>query len=213
MDRLLDTRKELIVELPRHRFHMKNSRILFFVSLVLIIISARLLPRVEESIIKIGLLMSVIMGIYLFLVWKKVSIPKEIIIALMYTSGVALAPIVLSEGEIKWMLLFQHSTLAFTNLVIISWFERVADRSNGVYNITNRLDRRTPVLINSLFFIFLACGFFSGLEHGWSFQVPLILMWGTFVMIWSYRKLFSRDELYGMVADGAFFLPALVVLF
>ena len=214
IDRILDTSKKQLKLLPRHEFHKRHRKVLLIISFLLVLFSIYLLTKIDFRIVMAGSLLLLLVVIYLVFIWQGVSIPKEIFIAALYASGILLAPLALLEeiNSTHGVLFAQYFTLAFVNLLIISWNEKEIDRSNSQPNITLNMKGSIKTLILFFAALFLISSFYSIQLYPWEVHIAFLIMWGIFGALVYFPNWFKEDDRYGIAADGAFLLPLIYFL-
>lgn len=130
IDRLLDNRKSVPVNTPRHRFHAQNEPLLLKILAGLAVAGLVCLFWLPSEMFLIGFGLACLVGVYLIVVFKtslthNFQLFKEPFVALIYTAGIwgtALSAANNAPWEsIIFMVLF--GLVAFQNLLLFSWFE------------------------------------------------------------------------------------------
>ena len=212
MDRIIDSRRYVSGLQDRHRFHHKHRKKLLTIAALLSLVNGYFLIYIDETILLYGSALAAMIVIYLVLIWRRLNIPKEVIIAIFYTIGVFLP----SLGQLKitgaeMVVLVQHSSLAFANLILISWFEQNSDRSMGYKNLAARMGSAYSTIFYSLIGINIILGILSTRIY-LEIQLVFALMWIVLVVVGRLRTYFQVHDRYGKWADACFYLPALVLL-
>ncbi|MDH5603635.1 MAG: hypothetical protein OEY51_06840, partial [Cyclobacteriaceae bacterium] len=145
-DRLLDTRKSgNMPDTPRHRFHQKNRKGLLIAMSVTALVALLVIPLLPMITVLYGLgLFLIVLSYFVFLMsFKPLLFPKEPVIALLYTCGVALPALSLSVPEGRmFIIILQHTTLAFLNLLLISYYEVKIDAKSGHRSLALNLGKK-----------------------------------------------------------------------
>ena len=219
-DRLLDTRKSVPVpETSRHKFHGKNRKGLIFTIVVLMVVVVVVLPLLPLATVAYGVgLVLVVLCYFTFLMLLKPSMfLKEPVIAVLYTCGVALPAVSLGVlGGNAIFILLQHTTMAFLNLLLISYYEADIDARSGHYSLAVGLGAKGVekllctvlwiLLISMVGYLILYPGKFSFL-----IQSTFLSMWIVFFLIKSFTSYFSRNDRYRTWADMAFWIPGWII--
>ncbi|MGY6520268.1 MAG: hypothetical protein ACXIUD_00955 [Mongoliitalea sp.] len=146
-DHLLDVRHDSPSGFAsRHAFHRKYWKVLTVGMIVGIIVGLGILITTPKThiIIPYGLGLGLLIGLwYCLLIFKKEQVAhlKEFITALVYTLGISLAPGVFAFEDIQLVhigLLLGYFLLAFTNLIILSYFDRSYDEAHAFGSIGAR---------------------------------------------------------------------------
>ena len=221
-DHLLDARK--ISGIPssfRHQFHQQYQKPLVVIAFILLLVGSIMAFYLPHIIFYNGLLGVLFTGMY-FLVLQKTSFwQKEICIAIGYTWGVFVAPVSLYQGHLnlsQWLLIPQVFLVVFANLLIFSWFDVVNDKRDGhksmvIYWGLARSEKIIQWIIGlgiSLGFIIF---FFHRTESTIVMQVLRLLMFCILLLIYKQHQLFRANDLYRVIGDGIFYLPALFILY
>jgi len=224
-DHLVDAqkRKSLAVN-PRHLFHYQYRKqltlILVLVSLVVLITS--LVSFSAKAIVTaMGILL--VVGVYFSLLrWlpekQKKFIPKELIIALIYVSGIWFIPLLFStktnSGHI--VLILFVILLVWIETTIASWYEYKTDVTDGHYSFTTvfgkertrRILKRLVLLTISL--LIISGLFFTEVSCRISFLLLLIVASGLLLLMFK-PGYFEKNERYRLMGESLFYLPALIV--
>lgn len=224
-DHLVDAqkRKSLAVN-PRHLFHYQYRKqltlILVLVSLVVLITS--LVSFSAKAIVTaMGILL--VAAVYFSLLrWlpekQKKFIPKELIIALIYVSGIWFIPLLFSTktntGHI--VLILFVILLVWIETTIASWYEYKTDVTDGHYSFTTvfgkertrRILKRLVLLTISL--LIISGLFFTEVSCRISFLLLLIVASGLLLLMFK-PGYFEKNERYRLMGESLFYLPALIV--
>jgi len=219
-DRLLDTRKSgNMPDTPRHRFHQKNKKWLLAGISVSALVALLVIPLLPMVTVMYGLgLFFIVLSYFIFLMFfKPIFFPKEPVIALLYTCGVALPAFSLSlpEGSM-FIIILQHATLAFLNLLLISSHEVTIDTKSGHHSLAIGLGKkRTETVLLVLFWLLFLSILINLIVYHEMFsfmiQATLLCMWGVLFMIkfsWGY---FKKNDRYRTWADMAFWIPGWII--
>jgi len=132
-DHLLDAAKQKAeASLQRHLFHQRNYKIIMIVLVAVILIDILLLFYLHPSIIKSGILLSVMIIFYLTL-QQRLGPFKEIVVALLYSAGVLLPnwSLSTSHSDSMFVLIGSFTLTALINLVIFSWYDWIHDLTDN----------------------------------------------------------------------------------
>ncbi|WP_421764071.1 hypothetical protein [Ekhidna sp.] len=188
----------------RYVFHRKYKKMLIVASAVVLLISAPLIFFVPITVLVGGILLSTFSILYL-LIQRKLSrlLFKELYVALVYSAGVLLVPIVLSGtfDLILFLLLFQ---LTFLNLIIFSWFEKEEDLREGFRSIATQMEADK---LEKLMFTLVSLGLALSLLSFEITHIYFIVGFTIYASLIHLSKRFRRNYLYRAIGDGVFLLP------
>lgn len=206
VDHLRDASKQVKSDRERYLFHQKNRRILIGVALVVVVVMAALIFFIPAIILIAGFALSSLSFVYL-LVQHRLSrfLSKEFYVALIYTSGILMVPMLLSQ-EYDWRIFLLLFLLTFINLILFSWFERQEDSLDGFRSIATELSEEQ---LEKLIIILLSVGLavsisvFSLLTFYFSIAFTI---YGFMVIS---PPWFGKRHRYRAIGDGVFLLPIL----
>lgn len=209
--------------IARHQFHYKN----FFplISAVFILSAVNLFVIFnffEIEIIVTGILLALLVMVYFTALFFKnrltFSLPKELIVALVFVSGVWFTPLLIESQNadiLTVVVVFIFVGLAFCEGVMVSWFEYAQDKKDShtsfafVYGkVISRKMLRLILLIICISIIFLF-RFSTGLVENTGLIV-LLTMDIVLIMVISRPDWFAKNGLYRIVGDLVFMLPAAI---
>jgi hypothetical protein len=209
----------------RHYFHQKYFKTITVFFLLFALGSASLLFALPKEVIQWGIVLILLVGAYfllLFYLRPTLLFQKELAAAILYTGGIFLAPVSLSEQPFTESLLIifiQFLFIALINLITFSLFEKEVDQADGHSSLVKltgtKLTRRLLtglgmiVTSSSLFFI-ITLPMESSL-----FKVELLLFGMALTLLGMVMKpsIFRRNEMYRVIGDSIFFYPLLMWLF
>ncbi len=207
----------------RHQLHKefdKLFRLMVFAAITVGVVLFFYLPAPTQ---KYGLLLTaVILGYFLSIVlWgNKTLYHKEPLVALVYTCGIALGPYSLAQTNFSashLLVLAQFGCLAFTNLLLFTYFETETDRQQdfGSFSRTvgKKSTRRTIItmLLGILFSVISACSIWSDNEVITSSQWVIAGMSIPLILLTIWPRYFSENDRYRVLGDAIFFIPLLVL--
>jgi hypothetical protein len=189
----------------RHRFHQENYRTLLFVLYGAIVIDAAIILFIRRQVFEWGLILSAIVLLYL-MIHRSLRFLKELFIASLYTAGILLLSITttpVQTGLMHYLVILQFGSIAWANLVLFSWFDVAFDQQNDT----------TEILLIELF----ALNFIIAIIQ-LSMAAPimavfiLIAMNSVLLIIFLFRKVLEKHELYRSIGDAIFMLPAFFLI-
>jgi hypothetical protein len=222
LDRLFDAKKILAkASNPRHHFYQQHFGHLLSL-LVLIgctgLFSLFYLPAI---ILLYGVL---VMGsCLLYLLWVFLSarsLPKEVIVAVLYTTGISLAPRALTNDgpQLQDLLFFLVIFLiALINLILFSRHEQQYDLADKqVSFITTWSPKHVDFFLKSAFvlaFLGIVCFSFVQTSPAVGYlQISLGAMLA--VLWWLYQRMTYLENalVYRLIGDGIFLIPAFLLI-
>ena len=214
-DRLVDVWEATgEISSERHQFHKKNQSILVRCLVILAFLDCGLIFFMPVLIIKRGLFLSMMVIIYI-LFRRRLTIFKELFVAVLYTTGVML-PVLFPEkiNLIDHLPVIQFFLIALINLIIFSWYEKDSDLHDGQDSIATLLEFQTVrYILYILFFITIVifCSLML-LTNKYYVSVILLMMTAAHLLIFYRKSLFEHSYLYRLVGDGAFLFPLIYLL-
>jgi hypothetical protein len=107
--------------------------------------------------------------------------------------------------------------LAYSNLCTISLIEHSMDESQNMSSISTQFGQKTTsYIIQTLFVLFFVCLmgsaiFFNDRKY-YDFVEVLLLMAGLMYLVYWKRKYLIPEEMYRMIGDTVFLLPAFFMM-
>jgi 4-hydroxybenzoate polyprenyltransferase len=204
----------------RHKFHQQHYKALSIGVGAVALAGLCLLPFLPLIVVYWGLGCAACVAAYFFLIRLRAFWPKELLIAGCYTFGVFLGPLSLSATPLTFyqlLLIPQIVLLAFSNLIIFSYFDCESDQQDGHYSLAIHLGAGTSRrLALALLIAGLAlCVFIyslADLSISREVQQLVFVMNLLLLMLLLKKDSFRRHELYRLIGDGIFFIPALLLL-
>lgn len=140
-DHLLDAKfTERTAISKRHRYHQQFFKIILISWIFLILTGVGILllfPKIHFTVVP-GSILALVMIFWMGLLrWmgEKASWLKEISTAIFYVAGIVLVPVLLAQNELIsnffYLLLLVYTTLAWINLLILSYFDQDVDKIDG----------------------------------------------------------------------------------
>ena len=213
-DHLIDAHKiKATASTGRHRFHQKNFKIMCVLACIVFCASVYELQFIDFRVLIGGIGIGILVVAYLvsvlaFNVWN-----KELIISVLYTSGVFLYPLAMSNWNFNADVLIafiQLAGLAFANLIMISIFDADTDKTDNQNSIVLTKGMcwasrafSTITLFNAATSVFVIISFHDD-------QKMLLITSGALVLnlllsiIFSMRSNFQNGELFGFAGDAIF---------
>jgi hypothetical protein len=202
----------------RHAFHQRNFKTLLIAIIVAALIDAILIIFIRKPVFIGGIALTVFVALYLAF-QSYLHFLKEVFVALLYTLGVLLPSVALTEAirlpEI--LLMIQFFLLALLNLFIFSIYDYESDKKDKLESFATRCGKnivKTSVAALGLIWI-LICGYvlvFADTDL-FKFELVLVLPFIVLSLIFFGVRIFTRYNLYRVLGDGVFWLPALILLY
>lgn len=206
----------------RHYFHKQNLRALSILTGLAIAVGLVLIWFLPGVTRKWGLgLTLVIVGYFTLMgISQHKQYSKELLIALVYTSGVIIGPFSLSYPSITLLHILvtsQFGILVFTNLLLFAYFGFEEDSKQDFGSLARSIGRSTT--LSALFSLIgvltlsAVISWFLWPENEVIQQSQLVILLMTFllaaIMIWP--SYFKKKDRYRFIGDAVFFLPALAL--
>jgi 4-hydroxybenzoate polyprenyltransferase len=215
-DHLFDAYKTEEPSFGRHLFHKRYFKQLVFISGLVMILALINLWFLDVQIIRNGAMLSAVSVAYLMLVYfvKRLWV-KEILVAIVYSIGIFLAPITKVGLDIyNSILVVQLVGIAFLNLLVFSKMDIESDQKDGFNSIALKLGlKKCNMLISTIVLIIFASNIALSSLYEASSQLLYALMTAILFMIHLRPTYFSVNERFRTLGDGIFYLPALFLLF
>jgi hypothetical protein len=219
LDRLLDNQKNDLIFTERHFFHQTNQKILWLCIIICIFICTILLFFIPFNIIKFGIIICSITGLYLLIV-NQVSSEnsfqhyKESLTAFVYTAAVWGTTILEKFNSPILFLGLVFFLITFQNLLLFSVFE--LENFPETNNLAKYFGKKSSkyIIFGIFLFIIILGGFsFVILESAYQYQVLSIeiLMSFSLVLITYFQKFTLQHDRFRWLGDGIFLLPLLII--
>lgn len=200
----------------RHRFHQMNFKTLLILTAIAVGLDIVAILFIKQQVLEWGVALSFVVFAY-WIAQGSLKFLKEIFIAILYTCGVLLLSVPVSEVKLNvahYMLITQFGTTALANLIMFSWFDRERDEQDKRHSfVTKAGEPATKLLIWSL----LATTLVLTLVQ-WIIGVLIIpsLIVGAMslglLIIFVFSGAFENEDYYRILGDAIFFLPVLYLL-
>ena len=218
MDHLVDASKlKSQASTKRHRFHQRNFRAILVLAVVILLTIIPLLFFIYKPVLSMGIGLGVLVVLY-FIVQRKLSFLKELVGAMLYSVGVMLPVIALSELsyysliEIPSILFFNT---ALINLVLFSWFDKDKDKLDNHPSLVTRVgDGMSKGILYFLFFVQMVL-FVYALRNGISHLVLMVFaaMYLVLLLIFVRSGWFAINDRYRLAGDAVFLLPLFYLIY
>lgn len=211
-DHLLDALKiKLPAATARHRFHQQNFKVLLVTLFVTIIINGIIILFIRHRVLIAGLYVAATVSIY-FLINRYLKFMKEIFIAIVYTIGVLLPSISITQQpprEWPWLIIISFMITALINLILFSWFDHAKDLRDGNISFVTVLGERTSRIV--IVVLFLLVLVLTGISLS-SAGLVILLMNALLLITFIYHRYFSAHDRFRLLGDFVFMIPLLYLL-
>lgn len=222
IDHLLDAKRiKNKASTFRHQFHQKYQKRIFIAVLFFFDVDVCFTFGLPNTVFYAGGILVFPIIIYLLLAQRTTLWAKEIFVACIYTIGIFLGPICLSNYNllsIQWLLIPQVLLLVFSNLLIFSWFDYLKDLKDGNTSIIIRFGKSISEKI--IFYTIVTSMIFSvaiiilrPFEPTIVIQIIMLLMNFLLLLIFKKEHLFRLNDVYRVIGDGVFFIPLIFLLY
>lgn len=204
-----------------HNFFYTYKIPIILVFLILLVLDFRLIVyRLDEKIIQFGMGPGIATVIYLLMNRFYDDAPKwifikELWIAVIYTLAIWGGPVILggdAMSKSQILLMVSHGLIIFGNVMIYSIYERESDIRQDNKSFVRDFGLRPAVnMVVMTLALSILTAISAYLFYGTQliYSLPLVLISTSMLLIISFPRTFSRNKLYGVIAD----LLLLVLLF
>jgi hypothetical protein len=200
----------------RHRFHQKYFRPLIIALGLAIAVDTFTLFFIRRQVFEWGLILLVVVILYL-IIQQYLRFLKEFFIASLYTCGVLLISITITTVDVNMMhvlLIVQFGMIAWTNLVLFSWFDHVydaQDKQNSFVTIMGK--RATGFFLYGLFGVAFLITVVQVISFPTSAPVMILCCMNMILfLIFIFRNSLARYDLYRLIGDAVFLIPAFLLI-
>lgn len=211
-DHLMDSDRTITEDLSyRHFIHGRYRRAIVLTMILAILVGVSVLFLLPAEIVLWGVIASAFIVIYFLLVRYTRFWAKEVFVAVGYTVGVFLAPMVMADNLSLTALLLVVVVflIALTNLLLFSYFDVDFDRQLGFPSTITRLgQKRSQVLILGILILSIslsACLIMVDPNSLISWVIGLMNL--CLLVIMAHPSHFDHNGYYRVVGDGIFLLP------
>jgi hypothetical protein len=217
LDHLVDARKlKSQASTERHRFHQQNFKMIIVLAIIILLAIIPLLFFIYESVLSMGIGLGALVVVY-FIVQRKLGFLKELLGAVLYSVGVMLPVIALSELSFNSLIaipsvLFFNTALI--NLVLFSWFDRDKDKlDNHPSLVTSVGDKASKVILYFLFFLQVVL-FLYAFDTGLNVSMLMVYtaMYLVLLLIFVKARWFALNDRYRLAGDAVFLFPLLYII-
>lgn len=200
----------------RHRFHQRNFYVLTIFLAVAACLDLVIILYTRKPVFEWGIYLGGIVILYL-VVQRYLKFLKETFIAVLYTLGVLLPSISITEQTLTlshFLFFIQFTTVALINLLIISWYDHDDDLRDQQRSFSTSIGRDAITrVIFGFALVDLMIGGFLIVTGFWTYAVVVVIvMCLLHVAILFFAERVRQHDRYRYAADAIFFLPLAFVL-
>ena len=226
-DHILDAwRGKSTSTIMRHLFHYTHRYMIIPVWIILALSSIFLsLFVLENEIIFLGLALGLCIIFYFAVIYfnresRPYFLQKELFIAIVYITGIWLAPVVWHSGLpgiIIMIIVINLILLGWAEGIVISWFEFEEDTADNHVSFTVLFGKKNTLRFTILLLLIVFCLSVAGLIMATNliirsaFVIELFMVLSLAIIILFPHK-FEHHQLYRYMGEGAFLLPGLILL-
>jgi hypothetical protein len=195
----------------RHRFHQQHfNQLIFWLSLALIL-DAVTIYFIRRQVFEWGLILFTAVVVYL-VIQQYLRFLKELFIATLYTAGVLLLSFAAAQLDLSlvhFLLILQFGCIAWTNLLLFSWFDYAFDQQDEQSSfVTIFGHRKTYYFLNCLFVFNFFLTLLEIVHDGPFAPIIILLMMNiTLLLIFVFKRSFSKHDVYRLIGDAIFLFP------
>jgi hypothetical protein len=198
----------------RHRFHQKYSTALLTFVVIALIADAILVFYIRPQVFKWGIILSTTVLAYL-VIQRYLKFLKEAVIASLYTCGVLLPSITVTNLTVEifhWTVIVQFCVLAFTNLLIFSWFDRELDWKHNQHSFVTFFGKKVTGWIIWIMIIGNLKVSIMMLLVDVKAEVIIMMMNICLGLVFAFRNRLKYNDQYRFLGDSIFLFPILYLL-
>lgn len=205
----------------RHYFHQKHFKTIIRITFLVGLLQFLLLFYLPLDTLVWGVCLLFVVIIYFFLLWllrfQKVY-HKEILIALVYTSGIFLPAIsILKEplSPVTVLLFFQIMLLALSNLMLFSFLETSSDEKDKQASLAillgNKLSKRSVSMLLGFGLILSLVLTFVAKDQNLIMAEIVLLMMNALLGLVLFLPSWRKDDSYRLIGDAVFYIPLVFI--
>jgi 4-hydroxybenzoate polyprenyltransferase len=211
-DHLLDAKKiKGPASTVRHRYHQQYFFYLLIALLVVTTVDLVFVFFIRKTVFHWGLVLSGTMVAY-FLLQQYLKYVKELIVALLFSCGVLLPSLAVSQKQIDLSLVIiisQFVLTALLNLLLFSWFDRHNDKQDKRESfVTLAGEHRAKDILKFVFLLNIMLLVYSSIYMP-DRTIILFLMNAILIFMFVRPQYFQQDDRFRIVGDGVFLIPIL----
>ena len=209
VDHLRDAKTAVRTTRERYIFHAKYRRFLRLLIGIVLLLSGVMVFFLPIEIIIAGSVVAMFsVGYIFFHSFLARNGMKELYIALIYTSGIMVAPVAITRhfDVFAFVMLF---VLSLLNLTLFSWFETAEDEADSFDSIATRMGKDRLKKLNLVITSIGLALALVGLEYAFSFSLFFSVGFALLFLLQCYTNWARKKDRYRTIGDGVFFLAFL----
>ncbi len=216
-DHLLDARAiSKVAASERHRFHQKHFHLLKIIVAIAVLLDVVLIFFMRKPVFVSGIFLAAFVFVYL-LAQRYLRVLKEFFVAFFYTCGVLLPSLSVTSVELNFgygLVIFQFLVIAWTNLLLFSWFDYDEDRTDLQDSFVTIAGKRFAYYFIGAVGIFNLCLSWWLWKIDFNLQVIVILAFMQLILlvILLLHRPMKRGNVYRLLGDAVFALPLVYIL-
>ncbi len=226
-DHLLDSIKSKnLIAAERRLFYRKYFKLLFVLEIFfLIIVLYMSFKLIEIKLIKAGLIIGLLIAfyflmLYLFNAKKTLLLQKEMIVALIYTTGIFIAPVSKVYPDIniyQILIIISFFLIVWADILLIAIFELNKDIHDNFTSLPVIIGIESTagfmsILLYIAFIFIVLISLFSQINTIYTMSSIILFVIGiSQIIIYKQRYCFSKNDIYRFATEAIFFLPAFMI--
>ena len=216
-DHLRDARKIMgAASTERHRFHQTHYRKLITLTMVALFLDVIAILFIRQQVLEWGIALSLVVFAYM-LVQGSLKFLKELFIAILYTCGILLLSVPVSNlkfGPPHYLLVVQFFVAALANLLMFSWFDRELDQQDNRYSFVTKAGEVTTRRVVWFLLVLLLALTLTQSFTGTLLIPSLIVgcMGLMLLIIFVYKESLAKKDYYRLLGDAVFLVPVIYLL-
>ncbi len=215
-DHLLDARSiKHPASTARHRLHQEKFKLLLLALVVALVVDVSLALMIRPQVLLAGLILGGVSGVYLLLS-RRLIVFKELIAAILYTSGVLLPVWAIYSGDVltyQVSLVAEFAGLVLINIILFAFLSYDEDVEDLQPSVVKTLGLKVTGWILAVMFtvVFVLVAMNVATEH-WMQQTIIFLMTVFLLLIFLFRDYFKKNDRFRLLGDAVFLFPLLTAI-
>ena len=212
-DHLLDAKRtEGVASTERHRFHQQHFAFLLIALGLVVSLDLILVFFIRPAVFQWGLVLSGVMVVY-FIVQRFLKYLKEVTVAVVFSCGVLLPSVAITQKPIDIslaLIVSEFMLTALLNLLLFSWFDRYSDNQDRRESfVTLAGERGSKKFLEAVFLLNIAllAGSVFYLPYMIEKVVILFLMNAVLIFMFVRPAYFQTHDRFRLFGDAIFLLP------
>jgi 4-hydroxybenzoate polyprenyltransferase len=205
-----------IASSERHRFHQRNFKVLLALLVLATIVGLFIILYTRKPVLRWGINLSAIVLVYM-VIQRYLKFLKEIFISILYTCGVLLPSMSVSEGNLTlshYLFFGAFAMVALMNLLIFSWYDYDTDTRDLQRSFATTVGKTaTRNFIYSLTMGVLTIEVYLLTNSFYPLATALVMMMAILhLLIVLFSGHLSSNSGYRIFAEAIFFIPVLYLI-